>query len=174
MDINYIKDVQSGMSKQVSDIALKLKEIRRRSGLSIAQVSKAMGFHTASGYQHYEDRYKKDFLPADKIESFKTVFCPYGIEPGEIESLARPTKSVFTEPHRSTYNMPSLGDKKMAKYIAGLAFEATNYANELIKDGQLSLEQAKRIVEEVTNRVVQNNDKRMTKGALIHIIEQEK
>jgi hypothetical protein len=54
----------------------RLKALRLRSGLSMAQVAEALDYKTASGYQHYEDpsKFTKEHLPLDLTRKLVAIF----------------------------------------------------------------------------------------------------
>jgi SOS-response transcriptional repressor LexA len=64
-----------------------LRALRERSGLSMAQVAKRLGYKGSSSYQRYEDAtlFKKPYLPADLVEKLIPVFEGRGSPP--IDSL---------------------------------------------------------------------------------------
>jgi hypothetical protein len=73
---------------ELSPASRRLKELRRQARLSIRQVAPALGMEHGSSYQHYEDRYKKTFLPLDLVQRLVPIFQPAGIEPGALFALA--------------------------------------------------------------------------------------
>ena len=73
---------------EVSAVSRRLKAIRQRAGISIRQVAEALGMEHGSSYQHYEDRFKKPFLPLDLILKLVPIFTPRGIEASELFALA--------------------------------------------------------------------------------------
>lgn len=72
----------------VSAAARQLKVLRSRAGLSIREVAQALGMEHGSSYQHYEDRFKKAYLPLDLIQKLVPIFAPGGVEPAELYALA--------------------------------------------------------------------------------------
>lgn len=54
----------------------RLKALRNRAGVSMAEVAAACGYKTASGYQHYEDpgKFTRPYLPREIIEVLLPVF----------------------------------------------------------------------------------------------------
>ncbi len=74
------------MFKNVS-IRERLKAIREEAGLTLQEVADELGVPKSS-YQHYEDRYKKEYLPLDKAQSLALVFMGHGIEPDRVLHLA--------------------------------------------------------------------------------------
>ncbi|RKQ70151.1 LexA family transcriptional regulator [Oceanibaculum indicum] len=63
-------------------VSERLKELRERAGLSMAAMSKALGYRFPSGYQRYEDpsAYKKSYLPPEMVQTL-TVLLPGKGEP---------------------------------------------------------------------------------------------
>jgi transcriptional regulator with XRE-family HTH domain len=57
----YVKDVP---------IATRLKELRERAGLSMAEMARLLGLKGASSYQRYEDpsTFKRKYLPREKVD----------------------------------------------------------------------------------------------------------
>src|SRR5262250_597691 len=72
----------------VSAAARQLKVLRSRAGLSIREVAQALGMEHGSSYQHYEDRFKKPYLPLDLIHKLVPIFEPGGVDPTELYALA--------------------------------------------------------------------------------------
>jgi Peptidase S24-like len=72
----------------VSPTARQLKVLRSRAGLSIREVAQALGMEHGSSYQHYEDRFKKPYLPLDLIHKLVPIFEPGGVDPAELYALA--------------------------------------------------------------------------------------
>lgn len=61
----------------------RLKALRVRAGVSMAEAAKALGKKTASGYQHYEDseRFTKQYLPRQIMEPLAALFANRGEPP---------------------------------------------------------------------------------------------
>jgi transcriptional regulator with XRE-family HTH domain len=78
----------SRMADAPSTVSRKLKQLRQRAGLSIREVAHALGMENGSSYQHYEDRFRKPFLPLDFTQRLVPIFGAKGIEPGELFALA--------------------------------------------------------------------------------------
>lgn len=76
------------MAGEVSAVSRRLKEIRRRAGLSIREVAEALGMEHGSSYQHYEDRYRKPLLPLDLTQKLVPIFAKAGTDPAELYALA--------------------------------------------------------------------------------------
>jgi phage repressor protein C with HTH and peptisase S24 domain len=76
------------MPAEVSAVSRRLKEIRRRAGLSIREVAEALGMEHGSSYQHYEDRYRKPLLPLDLTQKLVPIFTRAGADPAALFALA--------------------------------------------------------------------------------------
>jgi phage repressor protein C with HTH and peptisase S24 domain len=76
------------MPGEVSAVSRRLKEIRRRAGLSIREVAESLGMEHGSSYQHYEDRYRKPLLPLDLMQKLVPIFAKAGADPAELYALA--------------------------------------------------------------------------------------
>jgi SOS-response transcriptional repressor LexA len=72
---------------ETSQAARRLKILRERSGLSMRAVAEALGW-TVTRYQHYEDRYRRNFLPLDLARSLADIFAACGVAPAEVMALA--------------------------------------------------------------------------------------
>lgn len=76
------------MADALSPASRKLKQLRQRAGLSIREVAHALGMENGSSYQHYEDRFRKPFLPLDLTQRLVPIFGAKGIEAPELYALA--------------------------------------------------------------------------------------
>jgi transcriptional regulator with XRE-family HTH domain len=76
------------MAEAPSSVSRKLKQLRQRAGLSIREVAHALGMENGSSYQHYEDRFRKPFLPLDFVQRLEPIFGEKGIEGSEVFALA--------------------------------------------------------------------------------------
>jgi SOS-response transcriptional repressor LexA len=72
----------------VSAASRQLKQLRQRAGLSIREVAQALGMEHGSSYQHYEDRFKRPFLPLELVMKLVPLFEAGGVEAGELYALA--------------------------------------------------------------------------------------
>jgi phage repressor protein C with HTH and peptisase S24 domain len=72
---------------EISEAARKLKVLRERSGLSMRAVAESLGW-ALTRYQHYEDRYRRRFLPVELARHLAGQFAPQGINPQEVLELA--------------------------------------------------------------------------------------
>ncbi|HZT18711.1 MAG TPA: S24 family peptidase [Dongiaceae bacterium] len=72
---------------EASQAARRLKLLRERAGLSMRAVSEALGW-TLTRYQHYEDRYRRAYLPLDFARQVAEIFAPRGVPAAEVLALA--------------------------------------------------------------------------------------
>lgn len=72
-----------------ADAAATLKALREEAGLTVAEMAAALN-RKKSSYQHYEDRYKRPYLPPDLAESVAAVLREHGISPAATAALASP------------------------------------------------------------------------------------
>ncbi|BBK44039.1 hypothetical protein STVA_40590 [Allostella vacuolata] len=73
-----------------SHAARALKALREEAGLSMRQAADALGM-SLTGYQHYEDRFKKAFLPVELMRRMAAVLGGRGIAPARAMALAGTT-----------------------------------------------------------------------------------
>jgi transcriptional regulator with XRE-family HTH domain len=76
------------MAETLSPASRKLKQLRQRAGLSIREVAHALGMENGSSYQHYEDRFRKQFLPLELTQRLVPIFAAKGIDAAELFALA--------------------------------------------------------------------------------------
>lgn len=72
---------------ETSEAARRLKMLRERAGLSMRAVSEALGW-TLTRYQHYEDRYRRNYLPIELANQLASLFSQRGIPRSDVEALA--------------------------------------------------------------------------------------
>lgn len=72
---------------QASEAARQLKALREKSGISVRDMAMEMGMKP-NGYTHYENRFKKPFLPTDVAQRAAKVLSARGIPEEDILSLA--------------------------------------------------------------------------------------
>jgi len=72
---------------EISEAARRLKELREQAGLTMRAVSETLGW-SLTRYQHYEDRYKRRFLPFELARELDALFSQHGTEPGAVLELA--------------------------------------------------------------------------------------
>ena len=72
---------------EISEAARRLKELREQAGLTMRTVSDALGW-SLTRYQHYEDRYKRRFLPFELARALEDIFVPNGVDAGAVLQLA--------------------------------------------------------------------------------------
>ena len=87
---------------EISQAARRLKMLRERAGLSMRAVSEALGW-TLTRYQHYEDRYRRNYLPLDLARQLSDLFAQRGVPAGDVLALAG-VESVNPE---ATANAPA-------------------------------------------------------------------
>jgi transcriptional regulator with XRE-family HTH domain len=83
-----IRVYHARMAEAPSSVSRKLKQLRQRAGLSIREVAHALGMENGSSYQHYEDRFRKPFLPLDFAQRLAPIFGAKGVEASELFALA--------------------------------------------------------------------------------------
>ncbi|HEX2581247.1 MAG TPA: S24 family peptidase [Dongiaceae bacterium] len=103
------------MDTPISLAAVRLKELREQAGLSMRAVADRLGW-SVTRYQHYEDRYKRRFLPYDLARSLAALFAEYDIAPSEILSLAGLEEGGWSPPPMTSgagkRDLPILGSVK--------------------------------------------------------------
>jgi len=72
---------------EVSEVARRLKELREQAGLTMRAVSDALGW-SLTRYQHYEDRYKRKYLPFELARALEDMFVRQGVQGGQALQLA--------------------------------------------------------------------------------------
>jgi SOS-response transcriptional repressor LexA len=73
-----------------SDAARALKALREEAGLSLRQIADALGVSLTS-YQHYEDRFRKPYLPMELARRVAGVLAGHGVPPAAVLALAGTT-----------------------------------------------------------------------------------
>jgi len=77
----------NAIMSETSQAARRLKLLRERAGLSMRAVSEALGW-TLTRYQHYEDRYRRPYLPLDLARQLADIFAPRGVPAADMLALA--------------------------------------------------------------------------------------
>ena len=104
-----------------------LRDLRERSGLSMATLARGLGYKTPSGYQHYEtERYISDFLKPDVAERLADMLEGLGTPPIRREEVLiltgrDPATFATTLINRSksvTPSMDTVGGRKFPVQIA--------------------------------------------------------
>ncbi len=72
---------------EVSEVARRLKELREQAGLTMRAVSDSLGW-SLTRYQHYEDRYKRKYLPFELARALEEMFARQGVATGAVLQLA--------------------------------------------------------------------------------------
>src|SRR5690242_12585502 len=85
----------SDMESNAESITARVRHLRKRSGLSMGTMAKALGYKGASSYQRYEDpsQYKDGYLKRDLVEKLWAVLQGRGNPPityDEVWELAGP------------------------------------------------------------------------------------
>lgn len=131
------------MSTEITDhAALRLKRLRKTSGLTQADMAERMGFKTASGYARWEnpDLAQKEFLPADKIAQLLDILTPRGVSETAIRELgfseagpirSRPLTEAVSDPHDRT----TLVDMARMRDAIGVVHEILSHSPDSV-DGQ--------------------------------------
>ncbi len=70
-----------------SEAARRLKALRERAGLPMRAVAESLGW-TLTRYQHYEDRYRRPYLPLEFVRRIADIFAQRGVDPTEVMALA--------------------------------------------------------------------------------------
>ncbi|BBK30571.1 peptidase S24-like protein [Stella humosa] len=78
---------------EASQAARGLKVLREEAGLSMRQTADALGM-SLTGYQHYEDRFKKPFLPVDLMRRVAGILAERGIAADRAMELAGTTPDL--------------------------------------------------------------------------------
>ena len=73
---------------ETSAVSRQLKLLRQRAGLSIREVAHALGMENGSSYQHYEDRFRRPFLPLELVQKLTPIFAGKGVDAAELYALA--------------------------------------------------------------------------------------
>lgn len=93
-----------------SPASVALKKMREQAGLSVREVAAALG-RKPSSYQHYEDVYKKPFLPFDLVRDLADIFAPYGVPRDAVLALAGLTHDAATHAQKREAAMSTLGER---------------------------------------------------------------
>lgn len=91
------------MDNSPESITARVRSLRERSGLTMAQMAKAMGYKGASSIQRYEnpDQYKGGYLPRDFVAKIERALLGKGnppIQRAEVWELAGPEFSFARQP----------------------------------------------------------------------------
>ena len=91
----------------ISQVARRLKALREQTGLSMRAVADTLGW-TLTRYQHYEDRYKRPYLPVELARDLAEVFAGQGVDPREVLALAGFASPGAPKP--SAHGRPRFGE----------------------------------------------------------------
>jgi hypothetical protein len=72
----------------ISTASRRLKQLRRQANVSIREMAEALHMPYGSSYQHYEDRFKKPFLPLDLVTKLASILNEHGVPLKDIYALA--------------------------------------------------------------------------------------
>ena len=72
---------------ETSQAARELKRLRERAGLPMREVAEKLGW-TLTRYQHYEDRYRRTYLPTELAFLLADIFAVRGIPKADVLILA--------------------------------------------------------------------------------------
>jgi SOS-response transcriptional repressor LexA len=75
------------MTVETSEAARRLKLLREQAGISMRAVAEHLGW-SITRYQHYEDRYRRRFLPIELARALADLFATRGIEQATVMELA--------------------------------------------------------------------------------------
>lgn len=77
-------------ASEASPVAKKLRVFRERHGLTMEEMGGAIG-GKATTYIHYETRFKRPYLPLEKVEQWAALCRRKGIDPSELYEMAGAT-----------------------------------------------------------------------------------
>ena len=100
---------------EVSEAARQLKALRERAGLSMREVAESLGW-ALTRYQHYEDRYRRRFLPVEMCRQLAELFAPRGVDPRAVLELAGLDGSPINvvSPPPGQLRMTDIGSRSLA------------------------------------------------------------
>lgn len=96
--------------REVSKVARELKALREPTGLTLKDCASALGAKNASSYQHYEDRFKDEFIPLDVILRLRPLFMSRGVKESRLLSLADPQLTSYLISLQNTVMAPEISD----------------------------------------------------------------
>lgn len=68
-------------------IASQLKALRKRFRVPMRELAGSLGLAGSSSWQHYEDKFKGEFLPVDVARAIAPVFERHGVAPSQIWAM---------------------------------------------------------------------------------------
>ncbi|HEX9465666.1 MAG TPA: helix-turn-helix domain-containing protein [Alphaproteobacteria bacterium] len=92
-----------GGMEQPSKAARDLKALREQAGVSVREAARELDI-SPSGYKHYEDRFKDEWLPLTLISKLVPLFQRGGVEPARTRALA----GLIDEPYAPEAEAPTL------------------------------------------------------------------
>jgi SOS-response transcriptional repressor LexA len=90
------------MADDISESALRLKALRKEAGLSVRAMAKALNMG-ATTYQHYEDRYKKKYLPYELVKPVSAILKLQGLTRESVDALSPRLSNISDEVVNITY-----------------------------------------------------------------------
>jgi SOS-response transcriptional repressor LexA len=103
---SLLRDDKTGRLKKASSASVTqeprsssarlLKELRQEAGLSVRRMAEELGMKPAT-YQHYEDRYKKAFLPFDVLDLVEPVLIASGVSKERVEGLSPQISNIVDD-----------------------------------------------------------------------------
>lgn len=103
---SLVRDDKSGRLKKAakspgalpatSSSARLLKELRQEAGLSVRRMAERLNMKPAT-YQHYEDRYKKAYLPFDVLDLVEPVLIENGVRKERVEALSPQISNIVDD-----------------------------------------------------------------------------
>lgn len=89
-------------TQNISASALRLKALRKEAGLSVRAMAKALDMG-ATTYQHYEDRYKKRYLPYELVKPASEILKKRGIPRESVDALSPKLSNISEDVVNITY-----------------------------------------------------------------------
>jgi hypothetical protein len=102
----------------ISEAARRLKELREQAGLTMRAVSEALGW-SLTRYQHYEDRYKRRFLPFELARDLEAIFVPHGVDSGSVLHLAGIEPGAPSRPREAVRPVAAINQGQRDLPVAG-------------------------------------------------------
>lgn len=129
-------------------LQIKMREFRKRTGLTIREISRKIGWKSGTTYHHYESIYKKAHLSAEVFLKVKPVFLEYGIPEEEINVLfpwagineTREEPTPNEKPAQSQLRLVSDTAQPLNSEILNMCFEALRNV-ELLQGVSLTMRQ---------------------------------
>lgn len=81
-------------------VSKRLKQMRVQAELSVRKIAEIIGV-SPSSYQHYEDKYKKEFFPMHFVEKIRGPLVSRGINEDDVMRLAGAIRREIDEPAKA-------------------------------------------------------------------------